>query len=184
MYLNCANHGGRVCTTSSIAGYTQVKKGGIIFRAHPWFCDKGPWFDWAYFEWTGFEDPVPAQIQMFIDLTDCTIINEEMDREEDVQKHLLSPGMWAIVRPGTTPPRTRTDDDDHFDSKISKHFKIDSDLYVVPVSSMVAPVAVIETPNIFAIEDDECNDLGDAITVTGMEDWAEAFLPCDVDPLP
>ena len=61
---------------------------------------------------------------MFLDLTDCTIINEEMDRDEDVQKHLLSSGMWAIVRPGTTPPCTRTDDDDHFDSKISKHFKI------------------------------------------------------------
>ena len=121
---------------------------------------------------------------MFIDLTDCTIINEEMDRDEDVQKHLLTSGMWAIVRPGTSPPKTRTDDDDHFDSKISKHFKIDSDLYVVPVSAMVAPVAVIETPNIFAIEDDECNDLGDAITVTGMEDWAEAFLPCNVNPLP
>ena len=88
---------------------------------------------------------------MFIDLTDSTIINEEMDREEDVQKHLLSSGMWAIVRPETSPSQTRTDDDDHFDSKISKHFKIDSDLYVVPVSAMVAPVAVIETPNIFAI---------------------------------
>ena len=88
--------------------------------------------------------------------------------------------MWAIVRPGTSPPKTRTDDDDHFDSKISKHFKIDSELYVVPVSSMVAPVAVIETPNIFAIEYDEFNDLGDAITVTGMDDWAESFLPPNV----
>ena len=184
MYLNCANHGGRVCTTSRIAGYTQIKKGGIIFRAHPWFCDKGPWFDWAYFEWTGFDDPVPAQIQMFIDLTDCKIINEEMDRDEGVQKHLLTSGMWAIVRPGTSPPKTRTDDDDHFDSKISKYFKIDSELYVVPVSAMVAPVAVIETPNIFAIQRDEYNDLGDAITVTGMDDWAESFLPPNINHLP
>ena len=121
---------------------------------------------------------------MFIDLTDCKIINDEMDRDECAQKHLLISGMWAIVHPGTSPPKTQTDDDDHFDSKISKYFKIDSKLYVVPVSAMVAPVAVIETPNCFAIQQEEYNVLGDAITVTGMDDWAESFLSPNVNQLP
>ena len=49
---------------------------------------------------------------------------------------------------------------------------------------MVAPVAVIETPNIFAIQHDEYNGLSDTITVTGMDDWAESFLPPNVNQLP
>ena len=84
MYLNCANHGGRISHQSDIGGYTQIKKGGKIFRAHPWYQNKGPWFDWGNFDWEDFDEPVPAQIMMFFDLTGCVIINDESDREENV----------------------------------------------------------------------------------------------------
>ena len=175
MYLNCANHGGRISPQSDIGGYTQIKKGGKIFRAHPWYQNKGPWFDWGNFDWEDFDEPVPAQIMMFLDLTRCIIINDETDREENMSQHLLSEGIWAVVRPGTSPPSICRNNDDQFDSKIAKHFHISNDMFVVPISSLVSEVCVVETSHIFG-EDKEVDEEQEAITISGMDDWANQFL--------
>ena len=175
MYLNCANHGGRISHQSDIGGYTQIKKGGKIFRAHPWYKNKGPWFDWGNFDWEDFDEPVPAQIMMFLDLTGCDIINDELDRDEHLSHHLLSEGIWAVVRPGTSPPSVCETNDDRFDSKIAKHFRISNDMYVVPISSLVSEVCVVLTSHIFG-EEKEIDEEQEAITISGMDKWANQFL--------
>ena len=112
---------------------------------------------------------------MFLDLTGCIIINDEPDREENASQHLLSEGVWAVVRPGTSPPSICRDNEDQFDSKISKHFHISKDLFVVPVSSLVSELCVIQTSHIFG-EDEVGDEEREAITVSGMDDWANQFL--------
>ena len=175
MYLNCANHGGRISPQSDIGGYTQIKKGGKIFRAHPWYQNKGPWFDWGNFDWEDFDEPVPAQIMMFLDLTGCVIINDESDREENLSRHLLSEGIWAVVKPGTSPPSICRNNEDQFDSKIAKQFHISNDMFVVPISSLVSELCVVQTSHIFG-EDEVGDEEQEAITVSGMDDWANQFL--------
>ena len=112
---------------------------------------------------------------MFLDLTGCVIINDELDREENLSRHLLSEGVWAVVRPGTSPPSVCETNDDQFDSKIAKHFRISNDMFVVPISSLVSEVCVVKTSHIFG-EEKEVDEEQEAIAISGMDNWANQFL--------
>ncbi len=55
---------------SPINFFTQHNRKELIFRGDPdWQDTKEPWYDWAQVKWDGFDQAVPAQIQIFIDLT-------------------------------------------------------------------------------------------------------------------
>ena len=89
--------------------------------------------------------------------------------------HLLSEGIWAVVRPGTSPPYICETNDDQFDSKIEKHFHISNDTFVVPISLLVSEVCVVMTSHIFG-EEKEIDEEQEAITISGMDNWANQFL--------
>ena len=38
------------------------------------FHSKGFWYDWTYFQWQGFDKPIPTRIMMIINLSDFDII--------------------------------------------------------------------------------------------------------------
>ena len=48
-------------------------------------------------------------------------------------------------------------------------------MFVVPISSLVSELCVVETSHIFG-EDKEVDEEEEAITVSGMDDWANQFL--------
>ena len=55
---------------SPINFFTQHNRNETIFRGEPeWKDTKEPWYDWAQVKWDGYEHDVPAQIQIFIDLS-------------------------------------------------------------------------------------------------------------------
>ena len=76
MFLGLPYIGGKFSSTSIIDGYTEIKKYGHIFRAHPCYSKKGCWYDWAYFNWQGYDNPIPDRIMTIIDLSYCKIIHE------------------------------------------------------------------------------------------------------------
>ncbi len=66
----CSNLIERGCLESPINFFTQHNRNEIIFRGDPqWKDTEGPWYDWAQVKWEGFEEAVPAQIQIFMDLS-------------------------------------------------------------------------------------------------------------------
>ena len=76
LFVGSPNIGGRLSIDSKVRGYTELKKGGVLYWAHPSYKIKGSWFDWGLFNWAGYNDPIPAQIIMMIDLSDCVICND------------------------------------------------------------------------------------------------------------
>ena len=82
LYLGSPNIGGSISTDIKIPGFTEIKIDNVIYRCHPYYSDNGPWFDWALFDWEGFEDLVPAQIMMIIDFENIEI-NYEYDENPD-----------------------------------------------------------------------------------------------------
>ena len=183
LFLNCPHHGGRVLPTSPVSGYTVIKKDGHLYRAHPWYAKKGPWFDWAYFEWSGYEQPIPALIKMFVDLTNAEITYEdEPDHDDDVANNRiaiphLSNDVWAIVQPAIGIPEPMPN------SNLTRKIEIDNNLFMVPTSSLVGPACVIETPNY--PENDffvgsRPNRTG--IVVEPMRKWPDVFLKPEDSP--
>ena len=62
------------------------------------------WFDWAYFEWGVFEQPLPARIMMIINLTDTITaydIYQNPNSENSEHYHTsithVSIEKWVIV---------------------------------------------------------------------------------------
>ena len=49
LFLRLSHIGGRLSSTSVVDGYTKIKKDGHIFRANPYYINKGCQYDWTYF---------------------------------------------------------------------------------------------------------------------------------------
>jgi hypothetical protein len=59
--------GGRIAD-SCIPGFTVLKTSdGRSFHAHPYERNERPKHDWVFIRWSEFDDPIPAQIEMFLD---------------------------------------------------------------------------------------------------------------------
>ena len=54
---------------SPIKFFTQHNRESLIFRGCPDYQGTGPWYDWANVDW-GDDEPVPAKILIFMDLSD------------------------------------------------------------------------------------------------------------------
>ena len=52
-----------------------MKVKGVHYTAHPLYENEHPWHDWIYIEWEGYDEPVPAYIDIFLDLRNMTISN-------------------------------------------------------------------------------------------------------------
>ena len=60
LFLGSPHIGGNLSSTSIVDIYTEIKKDGHISRAHPCYSNKGCWYDWVYFNWYGYDNPIPA----------------------------------------------------------------------------------------------------------------------------
>jgi len=172
---------------SIVNGYTEVVINGNTFRAHPCYCKKGCWYDWAYFKWQGFESPIPARIIMIIDLTECDI-TYDMDQDPDtipddanerVITHLTNE-KWVIVLAAESPHADAHHiTDSHFDSVITKRLKLhsDNDIWMVPLTTLVGPCFVVYNKNYCQSQNNDIiDDDRTAYIVEPMAKWGDLFL--------
>ena len=47
---------------------------------------KGCWYNWGLFDFAGFLKPIPSQIIIIIDLSDCTIDND-IDTDPGIEQY-------------------------------------------------------------------------------------------------
>ena len=188
LYIGSAHIGGKVSSNSVVMGYTEIMKDGILYRSHPCYAKKGCWYDWAYFNWDGFDKPIAARIMMIIDLSECDIIHT-MDQDPDTIPndasdriiHHLTNEKWVVLLASQSPevlPDQLTNN--HFDSQILKRIKLhnDNDLWIVPLSTIVGPCFVVYNKNYGNPENINGNQ-GEATAyiIEPMKNWGEAFLP-------
>mmetsp|Transcript_14527 Transcript_14527/g.27339 ORF Transcript_14527/g.27339 Transcript_14527/m.27339 type:complete len:565 (-) Transcript_14527:3915-5609(-) len=70
--------GGRI-HDETVAGFTMLKFGdGRKFHAHPYARNERPKHDWVLIKWSEFDDPVPARVEMFLDLRECNLKFDNM----------------------------------------------------------------------------------------------------------
>ena len=62
LFIGSPNIGGILQVDSKVKGYTELKKDGVLYRAHPSYKLRGSWYDWGLFNWADFSDPIPAKM--------------------------------------------------------------------------------------------------------------------------
>ena len=140
-------------TNSIVYVCTGILKKSIICRSHSCYQTKCIWYDWAYFKWDGYEQSIPAQLMMIIDLTDTEIIyecesntdGEHSSRTVQPIRHLTK-YKWLIVSAAEGHEASNEElADNHFDSTIYKRIKLhsDNDMWMISFTSLVAPYFVI-----------------------------------------
>ena len=188
LYIGSAHIGGKVSPNSVVNGYTEIVQDGHLYRSHPCYAKKGCWYDWAYFNWDGFEKPIAARIMMIIDLSECDIVHT-MDQDPDTIPldaadriiHHLTNEKWVILLASES-PEVQSDQfpNTYFDSPILKRIKLhnDNDLWIVPLNTIVSPCFVVynknygDPVNIHGNERDRT-----AYIIEPMKKWGDAFLP-------
>ena len=187
LYVGSPNIGGRIAHYSEVKGYTELRKDGILYRAHPYYKLKGSWFDWGLFNWTDCIDPIPAQIIMMLDLRECTIIEDvdanpdttEQTFKADIYPHLTQ-DIWVVVLAAkNTELEQNPSLNNIFVSKIATCFEMhdDNDVFIIPWSTLIGPCFVIKNNNYMlnsTNESYECDQK--ARMVLPMRDWGDKFL--------
>ena len=103
--------------------FTEHKREGQIFRAHPNYRKEGAWYDWAQVAFAPDEDldtvvttKYPSQIWLFVDLSAPIMIHDEYggtdtDIREYLDGHATTPdgnknsdGLYAVVTPMAMKP--------------------------------------------------------------------------------
>ena len=193
LFVGSPNIGGKVRLTDDstvrIPCFTEFKVNNVLYRAHPCFSKKGCWYDWAYFDWHGYEHPIAARILMVVDLTDVDLTyqvdlppDSSVD-EDTVRTHQhLTNEKWAIVHAAVSPSCDIDDmTDNHFDSQIHTWIKLtkeEEDLWTVPLSVIVGPCYVVRNRDYVKIGNNgDINDDLTAYVVRPMSQWANQFLP-------
>lgn len=203
LYIGCPSIGGKVRTNQKIPGYTEVKNDDVIYRCHPSYGNKGEWFDWAYFLWEGYDDPIPAKILMILDLSNVEIIYDKDNTDANITDSFLNSDesesntfqhltneVWVVVQSTESVLSNESSlSIHHFQSKIYKRTIIDEDnLWFIPLNSIRGPCAVFENNNYSLIDkvskssnraNDYCSDKGrrECYIMNPKKDWVTSFLP-------
>ncbi len=157
LYIGSPNIGGKVTCESLVYGFTDIYQNGHIYRCRPFYGNTGSWYDWAYFDWDGFDFLIPARILMIIDLSHSTI-NYDVDIDPDefsvIAENIktmihLTKSKWVVVKAAKNPcipPSELTDDHIHVD--MITRIKLDEEcIWLVPLSLLVKPYFVIYNKN-------------------------------------
>jgi hypothetical protein len=126
---------------------------------------------------------------MILDLSECEV-NYERDVNPDItsaasstiQINYLTNEKWVVIQAATSPEADSENlTDNHFDSKIHTRIKLydDNDVWIVPLTSLVAPCYVIYNKS-YREHNDQHNvytDYRTAYIVKPMSQWGDMFLP-------
>lgn len=167
LFFGLPSIGGKIKVGQDIPGYTEFTYNEVIYRCHPDFSSKGPWYDWGYFHWEGYDDHIPAQILMVLDLRHVPIIYENNSHPNKTassssssssnnivprtptMKHLTN-DIWAVLRSAESPSiNNEKYSEYHFNSDMFHRIEIqdEDNLWFVPLSSIRGPCAVYQNDN-------------------------------------
>jgi hypothetical protein len=65
--------GGRVDDNCVMGCTSMVMSDGTMVNAHPYFLNERPRHDWVLLRWSEYEEPVPARVEMFLDLRESNL---------------------------------------------------------------------------------------------------------------
>jgi hypothetical protein len=192
LYYHPPSAGGCVSVHDTIPGLTDYtcehiqttgENGEIVhpvFRANPFFRSHGPWYDWAMFHWEGYDEPIPAQIKIILDLRNVNILTEEVEEGVDggfAQRNqvslnpILTNDVFFVVFAGDG---TRTEfPDNHFDSSICQRFRLEEHWSLAPATAMSSEAFVI--PDIDINNPD--SQPTTACLIKSRNEWPDIFLP-------
>jgi hypothetical protein len=172
---------GGVILDAEVPGSTSVTVQGTKYTAHPMYGNDHLWHDWVYIQWDGYAEPIPARIEMFIDLTHSEISNgipvdpnqDDIDNIfEDFDHQFLEHKMYAIVwsAKSLTIPRHKITSY-HIPIKLGYRVELEPCRRIIPVESFVKPCYGML--NYCGL--DEQFDLT-AIILKDRASWADVFL--------
>jgi hypothetical protein len=175
---------GGVILDNEVHGCTSVIVQGTTYTAHPLFRNDHPWHDWVYIHWEGYEDPIPARIDMFLDLRQSTISNVRVDNEDNGReentsnaipfRHMfLENKVYAVVWSAKSVnfPRNRSTEH-HIPLNLGYRVELEEYRRIVDIDSFVKPCyGFLNTCGISNLPFDRT-----AVIMKDRDDWAEFFL--------
>ena len=107
------------------------------------------WHDWVYINWDGYADPIPARIEMFIDLTHSEILNgtpflsEENNDDmfiRDFNHQFLEQKIYAVVWSAKSLDISwHKVSKYHIPLNLAYRVELETSHHIVPVDSFVKP---------------------------------------------
>ena len=171
----------------SINGITSFTYNNTLYRCDPCFQGK-PWYDWVYICWEGYDDPIPCQLKVVLDLSNVDLIfDDSANSNHRGNHHKLSKEKWIIVSSCKSFDESiyQKLSDHCFDSKIHKRFfkmDDDDDIWIVPLRNIHGPCYVVENKNYvsqYIKKDTNMNEKEESNTVyviKSMDKWGKEFL--------
>ena len=180
--------GGCLKITSKVKGFTEYKpQEGVIFRAHPDYVIGHPWYDWALIKWSDDENLVPAQLKLFLDLSEAELMSEEEHaifcQERNLnnrRSHLsqiqntdpypyLDNNQWVLIQSAADDVDRSMSNQYNPRMKMCERFKLEDNYRLVPVDA-ISDIAFCFTNNVSTDE----NDLT-GVCLRQKDKWADAF---------
>jgi hypothetical protein len=175
---------GGVVLDSEVQCCTSVTVMGHQYTAHPLFRNEHPWHDWVYIHWQGYDDPIPARIDMFIDLRNAEISNVRLDDEasntsnnmnDPIPFHhmFLENKLYAVVWSAKSLEFSRNKEtQNHLPLKLGYRVELEDFRRIVDVESFVKPCfGFLNTCGISRLPFDRT-----AVILNGRDSWADHFL--------
>ena len=160
LYFNLSV-GGCLRHDSEIKGFTEIQLDGHTYRSHPSYWGEKQWYDWAFVQWDHESDPYPAQICMFMDLSDSRFMNDAdletfknsalgqriMDQPhyENIRGgnnyEYLSRTKWMVVRSSLSKDEEgiRVLDEYRLHSSICDRYYMEDEYRIIPVDAIEGP---------------------------------------------
>ena len=172
-------------------GFTEYvdKDRELFFRAHPNYRGNGAWFDWCTIRWENIDDPIPAKIITFIDLSGCAIVNDEDLLEHNPNGYVLGGNInigqgpyltnskWVLVRSGRSDNEVGNNHGEvnrqrnSFDSNIVKRMVLENTCRLLPIESIESHCYCIPETN--TATNDTCDRF---MYFTDIKEWGQIFL--------
>lgn len=167
----------RISSVNCFTEFRCADNPSIVYRCCPDYMKSKDWFDWAYMKWTGYDQPLEAQLLMFIDLT--TITFKECDPAPECDKftsdtivlsHSVNHNTISKSRPPALTGRGQGPI-----TRIAQFATMEGYYHYADVSSIVRPAYVISDK----IGDSTLLQPGRSthvISISPLEQWHNHFL--------
>ena len=201
LFLN-TDDGGCLTHDSKVIGKTEyISEDGTIYRAHPNYRSDGMWYDWCKVKWEKKKEEIPAKIIMFIDLTECDMMTEDVQNEmrDDIVQEIneirgtsrqrrfanrdrvdyLEKGHWVVIRSAFSVDDSKeiynslTDREKKYtmESKITHKILLEDECRIVPIDTISCPCYVL--PGTFAQSPEHCHEF---FVVDKINTWGDKFV--------
>jgi hypothetical protein len=179
-----ADDGGVIMDTE-VPCCTSVRVGKTLYTAHPLYQNDHPWNDWVYIQWDGYDSPIPARIDMFLNLRNATISNVRLeddgsdtsgdDNNEPVPFHhvFLEHKLYAVVWSAKSLqlPRNRLTEH-HLPLELGSRIELEDFRRIVAVESFVKPCfGFLNTCGLSRLPFDKT-----AVIMNDRKSWSDHFL--------